>query len=295
MRHHPRFAVCLFAVALLFIFSGVAMSQEITGSIVGAVKDANGAAVKGATVTVTDSGTKLVVRTVQTDDEGQYAARDLSVTKYDVTVEASNFKKHIEKNVQIDVGKRRSLDITLEAGNISEVVSVQAGQMAVELATPTVSSLGGAFSVHGQTDATFDGGTGKVAHQKATASKTCTDCPDGQCMHVTGTLVVTYHVDVTVTMPDVPEGLNACEEAKVRQFINTTLRQHENDHVRRFRTYNGTKSIPVNITACGESDAATQVQQLHDTDEQKRQSDAQALSDAIDPFTKSIDLSDCQK
>ena len=159
----------------------------------------------------------------------------------------------------------------------------------------TLSSLGGAFSVHGQTDATFDGGTGKVAHQKATASKTCTDCPDGQCMHVTGTLVVTYHVDVTVTMPDVPEGLNACEEAKVRQFINTTLREHENDHVRRFRTYNGTKSIPVNITACGESDAATQVQQLHDTDEQKRQSDAQALSDAIDPFTKSIDLSDCQK
>src|SRR3989440_199401 len=141
MRHHPRFAVCLFAVvALLFTFSGVALSQEITGSIVGAVKDANGAAVKGATVTVTDSGTKLVVRTVQTDDEGQYAARDLSVTKYDVTVEASNFKKHIEKNVQIDVGKRRSLDITLEAGNISEVVSVQAGQMAVELATPTVAT-----------------------------------------------------------------------------------------------------------------------------------------------------------
>src|SRR3989440_4560861 len=141
MRHHPRFAVCLFAVvALLFTFSGVALSQEITGSIVGAVKDANGAAVKGATVTVTDSGTKLVVRTVQTDDEGQYAARDLSVTKYDVAVEASNFKKHIEKNVQIDVGKRRSLDITLEAGNISEVVSVQAGQLAVELATPTVST-----------------------------------------------------------------------------------------------------------------------------------------------------------
>lgn len=159
----------------------------------------------------------------------------------------------------------------------------------------TVSSPGGVFSVHGKTDATFDGGTGKMVNQKASPSKTCTDCPEGQCMHVTGTLQVTYHVDVTVTMPDVPDGLNACEEAKVRQFINTTLRDHENDHVRRFKTYNGTKNIPVNITACGQDDATSQVQAMHDADEQKRQSDAQALSDAIDPFTKSIDLSDCQK
>src|SRR5438045_5996994 len=106
MRHHPRFAVCLFAVvALLFTFSGVALSQEITGSIVGSVTDANGAAVKGATVTVTDSGTKLVVRTIQTDDEGQYAARDLSVTKYDVSRGAANFKKPIEKHVKTDDGE----------------------------------------------------------------------------------------------------------------------------------------------------------------------------------------------
>jgi hypothetical protein len=159
----------------------------------------------------------------------------------------------------------------------------------------SASALAGAFSVHGQADATFDGGTGKMVNQKATPSKTCTDCPEGQCMHVTGTLIVTYHVDVAVTLPEVPDGLNACEEARVRQFINTTLRDHENEHVRRFKTYNGTRAIPVNLSACGEADATAQVQTLHDTDEQKRQADAQALSDAIDPFTKSIDLSDCQK
>ncbi len=33
----------------------------------------------------------------------------------------------------------------------------------------------------------------------------------------------------------------------------------------------------------------------HDADEQKRQADAQALSHAIDPFTKSIDLSKCEE
>jgi len=77
MRHHPRFAVCLFAVvALLFAFSGVAMSQEITGSIVGSVKDANGAAVKGATVTVTNLATNIS-RTVTSDGEGNYVVTPL--------------------------------------------------------------------------------------------------------------------------------------------------------------------------------------------------------------------------
>jgi hypothetical protein len=157
-----------------------------------------------------------------------------------------------------------------------------------------VSAPGGAFSVHGQTDAMFDGGTGKMANQKVGKRKACEDCEEGQCMHVTGALVVKYHVDVTVTMPDVPNGLNQCEETKVRQFINTTLQAHENEHVRRFKTYNGTKTIPINVTGCGESEVQSQVQALHDDDAQKRQDRSQALSDAIDPFTKSIDLSKCK-
>ena len=73
MKHHPKFARSLFVIAaLLFAFSGVAMSQETTGSIVGTVKDANGAAVANATITVTDIAKKVVVRTVQSNEDGQY-------------------------------------------------------------------------------------------------------------------------------------------------------------------------------------------------------------------------------
>jgi len=131
----------LFAVvALLFAFSGVAMSQEITGSIVGSVKDANGAAVKGATVTVTDSTKKEVVRTATTDEDGGYSARDLSVGTYDVAVQATGFKKHVATKVQIDVGTPRTLNISLEVGSIAEVVTIEANPVAVELSTPTVST-----------------------------------------------------------------------------------------------------------------------------------------------------------
>src|SRR3989440_4129665 len=142
MRHHPRFAVCLFAVvAFLFAFSGIALAQETTGSIVGAIKDSNGAAVAGATVTVTDTAKKVVVRTVQTNDDGQYSARDLSVASYDVTVEAKGFKKHIENKVQVDVGHQRTLNVSLEPGNIAEVVTVEANPVAVQLTTAAASTV----------------------------------------------------------------------------------------------------------------------------------------------------------
>jgi hypothetical protein len=142
MKHHPKFVVCLIAsVVLLLVCSSVAMSQETTGSIVGAVKDANGAAVANATITVTDSAKKVVVRTVQTNDDGQYTARDLPVTSYDVTIEAKGFKKRIEKSVQVDVGHQRTLDINLETGNISETVTVEAAPIAVQLTTPSASTV----------------------------------------------------------------------------------------------------------------------------------------------------------
>src|ERR1041385_3151675 len=142
MRHHPSFRRLLLAVAILmFALTGVAVSQEITGGITGAVKDQTGAAVKGATVTITDIEKKQVVRTVTTNDDGVYAAGDLHAGTYDLAVEATGFKKHVETKVQVDVGKARTLDIALEVGNVAEVVTVEANPIAVELATPTVSTV----------------------------------------------------------------------------------------------------------------------------------------------------------
>src|SRR6266700_4265687 len=101
MRHQLQFLRVVFvAIALFFGLTGIAVAQEITGSIVGTVKDSNGAAVAGATVTVTDTEKKIVVRTVQTNSDGEYAVRDLPVTTYDLAIEAPNFKKHIESKVQ---------------------------------------------------------------------------------------------------------------------------------------------------------------------------------------------------
>ena len=63
MKDHSRaLSVFVSAIVLCVALVSAATAQEITGSIVGTVKDANGAAVKGATVTIIDSDKKAVAQ-----------------------------------------------------------------------------------------------------------------------------------------------------------------------------------------------------------------------------------------
>jgi hypothetical protein len=129
----------LLAVAMALCLSGLAIGQELNGSIVGTVKDSAGAVVPGATVTITDpSKDNQVVRTVTTNSDGEFTAANVPVSIYDIAVEAPNFKKSVSTGVKVDVGQRRNIEIALTAGNVSEIVTVEADRVSVELNTPTV-------------------------------------------------------------------------------------------------------------------------------------------------------------
>ncbi len=65
----------------------------------------------------------------------------MAVSIYEITVEAPNFKKSVKTDVKIDVGARRNVDLVLEAGDISETVTIEADQIAVELTTPTSATV----------------------------------------------------------------------------------------------------------------------------------------------------------
>src|SRR5436190_4856646 len=102
----------LLGTVIALCLSSLAFGQEITGSIVGTVKDSSGAVIPGATVTVTDpSKNDQVIRTVVATDDGTFSIPNVPVSTYTVTVEAANFKKSINTNVKVDVGQRRSVDI----------------------------------------------------------------------------------------------------------------------------------------------------------------------------------------
>ena len=143
MKHSniARRLLTLVAACLLLSLSNAAYAQEINGTIAGTVKDSSGAIVSGATVTITNSDTKVDVRTVTTDDNGQYSAPLLTAGNYSLAVQAPNFKKSVQTNIQLDANQTRTVDIILEAGNIAEVVTVEASPIAVELRTPQASTV----------------------------------------------------------------------------------------------------------------------------------------------------------
>ncbi|HEY0405018.1 MAG TPA: carboxypeptidase regulatory-like domain-containing protein, partial [Pyrinomonadaceae bacterium] len=143
MTHHVRILLrgLLLTLTLFFSFAAGAYAQEITGTIIGTVKDASEAAVKGATVTIEDANKNIVARTITTGDDGEYSAPLLPVGVYTVTIEAPGFKKSVQTNVKLDVNQRRTVDVMLETGNLAEVVTIEAAPVTIDLTTATASTV----------------------------------------------------------------------------------------------------------------------------------------------------------
>ena len=74
------------ALALVFLSYAPLRAQAVSGTILGTVKDAQGAAVPGATVTARNLGTQFT-RSVTTDQAGQYTLTLLPVGSYQLDVE----------------------------------------------------------------------------------------------------------------------------------------------------------------------------------------------------------------
>ena len=142
MMSKKTWSSILLTLALSLCFSSLSIGQEISGSIVGTVKDSAGAVVPGATVTITDpSKDNQVVRTVTTNEEGEFTVANVAISTYDITVEAPNFKKAVSTGVKVDVGQRRNVEVELTAGNVAETVTIEADRVSVELNTPTVGTV----------------------------------------------------------------------------------------------------------------------------------------------------------
>ena len=136
-----RRTVILLVGLMVFLWAATGWSQEITGSILGTVKDATGAVIPGATVTVTNTDKNVVIRTTTTGSEGDFVASLLPIGHYSVAVEANGFKKSVQTNIELHVNDKLTLIFTMEVGNISQEVTVEASPLQVELQSPTSSGL----------------------------------------------------------------------------------------------------------------------------------------------------------
>jgi hypothetical protein len=102
-----------------------ALTQVGGGTLAGDVVDQGGAAVPGATVTVTAGGTAFT-RLAVTGPEGEYTVPGLSPGTYRVRVELSGFRPLVREGVQIATGETVRLDMQIQVGAVSETVTVRA-------------------------------------------------------------------------------------------------------------------------------------------------------------------------
>ncbi|HYP54163.1 MAG TPA: carboxypeptidase-like regulatory domain-containing protein, partial [Pyrinomonadaceae bacterium] len=132
MNRHTFFRgslrLSLSALLATLLVCGVALAQSGRSTVRGAVRDQQGNAVAGATVTLTDErGTS---RTQTTSEDGVYTFTSIQPGTYRVEIEATGFKKAAFTDVRALVDTPVDVDATLEPGNISETVLVTAANEA---------------------------------------------------------------------------------------------------------------------------------------------------------------------
>jgi hypothetical protein len=127
-------------VGLFAAVPAAALAQTSTSRISGRVVDVRQEAIAGASVTITNEATG-VSQTQTTTEAGVYAFEALPVGLYTVTVEQNGFKKFQKTGNHIAVNNPLTVDVVLEVGQVSEVVTVQGGPEQLQTANATLGNV----------------------------------------------------------------------------------------------------------------------------------------------------------
>lgn len=127
---------CL-AVAILAGFAAVAcLAQQFPGRITGTVKDAQGAAVPGATVKLTNPSTGIE-RTASSDENGDFNFPELSLGTYTLTVTKDGFKTSVLSDITTSNEQVNTVYPVLAVGSVSTEVQVSAGPILLQTESDT--------------------------------------------------------------------------------------------------------------------------------------------------------------
>ena len=125
---------------VVIIILTIACFAQFRAAVQGVVTDAAGGVVSGATVTLTIRETNQT-QTVTTSDDGFYRFSGLAPGLYSLSVEQAGFKKAVVDDVKVDAETTKGQDVSLEAGGITETVTVEADTNALETENANVQKV----------------------------------------------------------------------------------------------------------------------------------------------------------
>lgn len=114
-----------FALLLSLLLGSSGNAQLSTATLYGTITDSTGAAIPKANVTITQTDTGFV-RTVVTNDSGNYRADFLPIGPYRVSVTANGFKKLDREGVTLTVTEEAHLDLAMSIGGGEQTIEVTA-------------------------------------------------------------------------------------------------------------------------------------------------------------------------
>ncbi len=133
-------------VRLISIFSlagACAFGQGTTSRVIGTVQDPSGSGIVGAEVRLINEGTNATF-TTKTAENGAYFFEAVQSGVYTVQVESKGFKKYATRGNRVAIGQPSTVNVTLEIGTLTEVVTVEAQTEAVQ--TSTSGNIGNLFN-----------------------------------------------------------------------------------------------------------------------------------------------------
>ena len=123
MKHKVSLGYYCVAFLAILLSSLTITAQSETATVLGTVRDPNGAVVSGAAVTLKNTGTAINSGTT-TDSNGDYQFVNVKIGNYQISIEAAGFTRTIADDVNLAINARQRVDISLQVASATETVTV---------------------------------------------------------------------------------------------------------------------------------------------------------------------------
>ncbi|HKY06498.1 MAG TPA: TonB-dependent receptor [Blastocatellia bacterium] len=140
MKRYNQIISRLLSIIVVSSLVCPAFAQVSTGDVTGRVLDPQGGVVADATVTARNIATGLT-RTTTTNDAGEYTFTQLPPGTYEIAVEAKGFSRALQKDFEVNVGTKPTLNFDLKPGGVTETVEVEGGAPLIETTRSEISGV----------------------------------------------------------------------------------------------------------------------------------------------------------
>ncbi len=118
---------------------GFAQTRD-TASVFGTLTDAQAALIPGASITLTNASTGLA-RQAATNESGGYVFAQVPVGSYRISIEKEGFRSYQRTGIVVRANENVRIDVTLELGEIKEVITVDAAAAQVDTRSETLQQV----------------------------------------------------------------------------------------------------------------------------------------------------------